>query len=83
MRQAYALVSLCDKYGDGRVEAICQSALAFDVISVKRVANMLKSAARPSRPEADGKVVQLPLPRFVRANEEFETRSSATKKEVL
>jgi hypothetical protein len=23
MRQAYALVALCDKYGDGRVEAIC------------------------------------------------------------
>ncbi|HVJ94382.1 MAG TPA: hypothetical protein VM580_31555 [Labilithrix sp.] len=83
MRQAYALVSLCDKYGDGRVEAICQSALAFDVISVKRVANMLKSAARPSQPVASGKVVQLPLPRFVRANEEFETRSSSTKNEVL
>jgi len=27
MRQAYALLSLCEKYGDGRVEAICQSAL--------------------------------------------------------
>lgn len=82
MRQAYALVSLCDKYGNGRVEAICQSALAFDVISVKRVANMLKSAARPSRPEMAGKIVQLPLPRFVRSSEEFETLSSSTKKEV-
>jgi transposase len=82
MRQAYALVSLCEKYGDGRVEAICQSALAFDVVSVKRIANMLKSAAKPSRPETAGKVVQLPLPRFVRATEEFETRSGATTKEV-
>ncbi len=82
MRQAYALVALCDKYGDGRVEAICQSALAFDVVSVKRISNMLKSATKPSRPEAAGKVVQLPLPRFVRATEEFETRSSATTKEV-
>lgn len=81
MRQAYALVALCDKYGDGRVEAICQSALAFDVVSVKRISNMLKSAARPSRPETAGKVVQLPLPRFVRATEEFETRSNATTKE--
>jgi hypothetical protein len=82
MRQAYALISLCDKYGDGRVEAICQSALAFDVVSVARVAKMLKSATKPARPEVAGKVVQLPLPRFVRPTEHFETRSSSTKKEV-
>lgn len=82
MRQAYALISLCDKYGDGRVEAICQSALAFDVVSVVRVAKMLKSAAKPTRPETDGKVVQLPLPRFVRPTEHFETRSGTSKKEV-
>lgn len=82
MRQAYALVALCDKYGDGRVETICQSALAFDVVSVKRIGNMLKSAAKPARPETAGKVVQLPLRRFVRATEEFETRSSSTTKEV-
>jgi transposase len=82
MRQAYALISLCDKYGDGRVEAICQSALAFDVVSVTRVAKMLKSAAKPTRPEAAGNVVQLPLPRFVRPTEHFETRSGASKKEV-
>jgi transposase len=80
MRQAYALIALCDKYGDGRVEAICQSALAFDVVSVKRVAKMLKSAARPTRPEEAGKVVQLPLPRFLRPAEHFETRADSTTK---
>jgi hypothetical protein len=82
MRQAYALIALRDKYGDGRVEAICLSAIAFDVVSVKRVANMLKSAAKPSRPEAGGKVVQLPVPRFLRPTEHSETRSPSTKKEV-
>lgn len=82
MRQAYALISLCDKYGDGRVEAICQSSLAFDVVSVARVAKMLKSAAKPTRPAMAGKVVQLPLPRFVRPTEHFETRSDSSKKEV-
>lgn len=81
MRQAYALIALCDKYGDGRVEAICQSALAFDVVSVTRVAKMLKSAARPTRPEGASNVVQLPLPRFMRPAEHFETRAT-TKKEV-
>ncbi len=82
MRQVYALVSLCDKYSDGRVEAICQSALAFDVISVKRVSEMLKKAAKPPRPDEGGRVVQLPLPRFVRPADHFETRSSSTTKEV-
>jgi transposase len=77
MRQAYALVALCDKYGDARVEAICQSALAFDVVSVPKIAKMLKSAAKPTRPEQGGKLVQLPLPRFVRPTTHFETRAAA------
>jgi transposase len=81
MRQAYALLALCDKYGDGRVEAICQSALAFDVVSVTRIAKMLKVAAKPTRPEQAGKVVQLTLPRFVRSAEQFATRGRTSKKE--
>lgn len=82
MRQAYALLRLCDKFGDGRVEALCQSSLAFDVVDVHRLTRMLKSAAKPSTPGAtDGRVVQLPLPRFARSPEQFETRSSTTKKE--
>jgi transposase len=82
MRQTYALLGLCQKYGDGRVEAICQSALAFDVVSVTRIAQMLKSATKPTRPESGGgKLVQLPLPRFVRPVEHFETRSLTSKKE--
>ena len=72
MRQAYALLSLCEKYGVGRVEAMCQSALAFDVVNVLKVATMLKSAAKAPRPTS-GKVVQLPLPRFARPSEHFET----------
>ena len=82
MRQVYALIALCDKYGDGRVEAICQSALAFDLVHVGRISKMLKSAAKPTRPEAAGNVVQLPLPRFVRPATHFETRSSKSNKEV-
>jgi len=46
MRQAYALLRLCDKYGDGRVEAACQSALAFDVVDVSRITRMLKTASK-------------------------------------
>jgi Mu transposase, C-terminal domain len=75
MRQAYALVRLCDKYGEGRVEAVCQSALAFDVIDVVRITRMLKSATKPATPaRANGKLVQLALPRFARPEGHFETR---------
>ena len=81
MRQGYALLRLCDKYGDGRVEAICQSALSFDVIDVVRITRMLKRAATLTRASSeDHKVVQLPLPRFARAREHFETRGD-TKRE--
>jgi transposase len=81
MRQAYALLALCDKFGEGRVEAICQSALAFDVVDVSRLTKMLKSAAKPTRPELAGNLVQLALPRFLRPTQQFETRSPTGKKE--
>jgi transposase len=72
MRQAYALVRLCDTYGDGRVEAVCQSALAFDVVDVTRLARMLKAAVTPGSPEArSGKVVPITSPRFARTRENF------------
>ena len=80
MRQTYALLGLCDKYGIGRVESICQSALAFDVVDVVRLRNMLKTAARPTVPdEVGGKVVPLllPAPRFARPEEQFRTRKGS------
>jgi transposase len=83
MRAAYALLRLCDKFGEGRVEAVCQSALAFDVVDVARISRMLKAATTPSLTEGDTNVVQLPLPRFARAPESFETRGGPTKKERI
>jgi len=88
MRQAYALLRLCDKYGQGRVEAICQSALAFDVIDVTRIKHMLNAAAKPTTSPSNaksgsGKLVQLTLPRFARPDEHFKTRpgsNESTKK---
>jgi transposase len=82
MRQAYGLVRLCDTYGDGRVEAVCQSALAFDVVDVTRIGRMLKAAIAPSTPETgDAKIITLSPPRFARSTEHFETRPSASRKE--
>ena len=75
MRQAYSLLRLCDKYGSGRVEAVCQSALAFDVIDVKRITKMLKTPQynQSAVPDKQRKVVQLTLPRFARDSAHFET----------
>jgi hypothetical protein len=83
MRQAYALLGLCDKYGEGRVEAVCQSALAFDVINVHRIGLKLKTASKlasTSDGSSRGKVVQLELPRFARPESQFETRAGSKKK---
>jgi hypothetical protein len=83
MRQAYALLRLCEKYGDGRIEALCQSSLAFDVVDVHRLTRMLKSAAKPSLPQdTPGRVVPLSTPRFARAPEQFKTRSPSKKERV-
>jgi hypothetical protein len=82
MRQAYALLRLCEKYGDGRVEAVCQSALAFDVVDIMRITRMLKRAITPTAPlPADSKVVQLGVPRFARPDQHFQTRVAAKKEE--
>jgi hypothetical protein len=80
MRQAYALVRLCDTYGPGRVEAVCQSALAFDVLDVARVRAALEAAtARLADAPPGAKVVALPLPapRFARPEQHFATRGPA------
>lgn len=85
MRAAYSVIHLCQKYGDGRVEAVCQSALSFGVVDVHRVSRMLKRAAAPSSAATDSKVVQLPLPlampRFARDPKQFATCPSASGKE--
>lgn len=61
-----------------RVEAMCQSALAFDVVDVTRIGRMLKAAVLPGTPEeSGGKVVRLEAPRFARSIEHFSTRTSS------
>jgi transposase len=79
MRLVYALLRLCKKFGNGRVEALCQSALAFDVVDVRRIERMLQEAKPPTSPTArERTVVPLPPPRFARTTEHFATRSAAT-----
>lgn len=74
MRQAQALVRLCDRYGAARVEAACQRAIGFEVYDVPRIERLLKLArACEADGEASGKVVRL-SGRFARGPEHFTTR---------
>lgn len=76
MRQGYELVRLCDRYGDARVDAVCKSALDFDVIDVPRIGRMLKHAIRIEDAAVEqGTVRKLPsTPRFARSADGYATR---------
>jgi hypothetical protein len=82
-RQVNALLGLCERFGNGRVEALCQSALAFDVVDVNRVRRMLEKAIEPPGPEQTArKVVRLQPGRFARASDQFATRKEPSRGEV-
>jgi hypothetical protein len=73
MRQAQALMRLCDRHGAERVDAACARAIAFEVYDVPRIERVLRLAhSSESHAEATGKVVRLPG-RFARAAEHFTT----------
>jgi transposase len=74
MRQAQALVRLCDRHGAEHVDAACARAIAFEVYDVPRIERMLKLARwSEAGAEAAGKVVRLPG-RFARATDHFTTQ---------
>lgn len=77
MRQAYALIRLCDRYGNVRVDALCNRAIAFDVLEVGRIEQMIKRATKVEDDAmATGRIVQLPLGRFARDPASFTTRAA-------
>jgi hypothetical protein len=47
MRQVYALLGLVRRYGEDRVNAACATALAAEMLSVRRLARLLELAAPP------------------------------------
>jgi hypothetical protein len=79
MRQVYALLRLCQRYGSERVDALCARALAFDVVSVPRIERMLKQAQKAEDGAPAGRVVKLPSSRFARDPASFATKPGVTK----
>jgi hypothetical protein len=70
MRRVHALVRLATKYGDERVEELCQVALAMDMLDVRRLGRMLEQAAKPpvqQRPRAR----VIPIARYLRSPSQY------------
>ena len=80
MRQAYGLLRLCERYGAEKVDALCQSSLAFDVVDVPRIERMLKKAQQAADAAPPGRVVPLPMSRFARDPSAFATMTPSTPK---
>lgn len=76
IRQAQALLRLCDRHGRERVNAVCARAIGFDVYEVPRIERLLKQAVQSEDGgEITGKVIRLPG-RFAREPDFFATRRS-------
>jgi hypothetical protein len=69
MRRVYALLGLVKRYGAARVEAVCQLALAADLVDVTRLKRMLALAAPPPAPPAAGGPA--PATRYLRPATEY------------
>ena len=71
LRRAQKLLRLADRYGAQRVNAACARALAFELLDVRRVERILRTALeREPGPAERGAVVTLPA-RFARPPESF------------
>jgi transposase len=71
MRRVYALLGLCRRYGDARVEETCRVALAAEMLDVPRLERMLKLAAPPPEPPESGVPKVVPIARHLRPAEQY------------
>ena len=77
MRGVQGLIALTRRYGAERVDAVCVTALAHDMLSVPRLRRMLESAAAtpastPTPPRA------LPPGRFLRSPQHYALPTTTT-----
>jgi transposase len=69
MRRVYALIGLARRYGDARLEAACVTALAADMLDVRRLERMLQQASPAPPAAAPAKVI--PLGRYLRPSQQY------------
>jgi transposase len=70
MRQCFALLGLCRRYGDQRVNETCKLANAAEMHDVHRLSRMLKLGPPAPKSEAVGSVV-VPIARFLRPADQY------------
>lgn len=71
MRQVYALLGLCKRYGDERVEEVCAIALRAEMFDLHRLGRMLE-LARPTPPPGAGPPAQvITLNRYLRPSQQY------------
>ena len=73
MRRVYALLRLVRRYGEARVEASCEAALAHRMFNVRRLENMLKYPLPPT-PAAPARA--LPPARYLRDPRQYALRAT-------
>jgi hypothetical protein len=69
MRRVYALLGLVRRYGAVRVNDVCVTALAADMLDVRRLQRMLELA--PTPPAAPPSVRIIPLARYLRPASQY------------
>ena len=71
MRRVYARLGLVRRYGAGRVDEVCRTALAADMLDVRRLQRMLELAvAHPTSP-APASARIIPLARYLRPASQY------------
>lgn len=70
MRRVRALLNLCRKYGDARVDETSRLALAADMVDVERLGRMLELATKPAAPPPPAAQV-IPLARYLRPPSQY------------
>ena len=73
MRRVYALLRLVRRYGEARVDASCETALAHRMLNVRRLENMLKHPLPPP-PAAPARA--LPPARYLRDPRQYALRAA-------
>lgn len=75
MRGVQALIALARRHGAERVDAVCVTALAHDMLSIPRLRRMLESAVTVPKPEPPR---PLPPGRFLRPTQSFALPTATT-----
>lgn len=77
MRRVYALLGLCKRYGDERVEQACGLALEADMLEIHRLERMLKLARPPEVVQTPQATNVIPLARYLRPADQYKLRATS------